>query len=276
MLAVKKAAAACGCFLSSVFDWGVFLVFTEIDGLKIHYIDEGEGSPVLLIHGWGSSILPWKPIMAGFFGHRTVALDLPGCGESDILKTDWGIEDYCEFILKFMKAVNLQNPIMVGHSHGGRIILNMACEKMISPPKIVLFDSAGIPAKKTLKKRAKVFIYKSVKKFLMLPIFKGKNEELLKKAQSHFGSADYRSAPEVMRKTMVRVINTDIREKLSAINCPTLLIWGENDADTPLSDAKYLEQHIKDCGLCVIEGAGHFSFLQDPQKTVAILKSFLN
>ncbi len=160
----KKRQQLAAVFLSSVFDWGVFLVFTEFDGLKIHYIDEGEGSPVLLIHGWGSSILPWKPIMAGFFGHRTVALDLPGCGESDTLKTDWGIEDYCEFILKFMKVVNLQNPIMVGHSHGGRIIFKYGLRKMISPPKIVLFDSAGIPAKRRLKSAQRFFIYKSVKK----------------------------------------------------------------------------------------------------------------
>ncbi len=250
-------------------------MFTEIDGLKIHYTDEGSGDSVLLIHGWGSSVLPWRPIMAGFEGYRAVALDLPGCGESDLLKTDWGIEDYCDFILKFIAAVGLDNPILVGHSHGGRIILKLATSGLYMPPKIILFDSAGIPAKKTLKKRVRIFCYKAVKTVLTLPPLKKHTADLLNKARAYFGSADYSAAPEVMRKTMVRVIATDVRNELSKITCPTLLIWGDSDTDTPLSDAKYYEKHIKDCGLCVIEGGDHFSFLRNPPQVIAILKSFL-
>lgn len=247
----------------------------NIDGLDINYIDQGTGYPVLLIHGWGSSILPWQPILKGFEGYRVVALDLPGCGESDILKTDWGIKDYCSFILKFMSLLKIENPIMAGHSHGGRICLKMVGEGMVNPKKLILFDSAGIPAKKTFKKRTKVFCFKFIKRILTLPIIKNYTENLLDKARSHFGSSDYKNAPEVMRKTMVRVIGVDVRALLDNINCPTLLIWGSGDLETPISDAKYMEQHIKDCGLCIIEG-GHFAFLQQPQRVIAILKSFLS
>ena len=246
-----------------------------IDGLNIHYIDEGAGSPVLLLHGWGSSVLPWKPILQGFEGHRVIAPDLPGCGESDILSNDWGIEDYADFVLKFMESLKLQNPILVGHSHGGRICLYMITKGLYTPPKLILFDSAGIPAKKTLKKRARVFLFKSIKKIVTLPPFKNRSKELLDKARAHFGSADYKSAPAVMRKTMVRVINVDLREDFHKVSCPTLLIWGDEDRETPLSDAKFMESRIPDCGLCVIKGGGHFSFLQRPYEVIAILKSFL-
>ena len=250
-------------------------MFTEIDGLRINYTDEGSGAPVLLIHGWGSSIKPWAPILNGFQGYRGIALDLPGCGDSDILKTDWGIDDYCDFIIKFMKTLEIENPIMVGHSHGGRICLKMAADGMVEPDKLILFGSAGIPAKKTFKKQIRIYSFKFIKRMLTLPIIKNYTEGLLQAAREHFGSADYKSAPEVMRKTMVRVIGVDLRDVMHKINCPTLLIWGDKDTETPLSNAKFMEKAIKDCGLCVIEGAGHFSFIEQPARIVAILKAFL-
>ena len=250
-------------------------MFTEIDGLRINYTDEGSGAPVLLIHGWGSSIKPWAPILNGFQGYRVIALDLPGCGDSDILKTDWGIDDYCDFIIKFMKTLEIEKPIMVGHSHGGRICLKMAADGMAEPDKLILFGSAGIPAKKTFKKQIRIYSFKFIKRMLTLPIIKNYTEGLLQAAREHFGSADYKSAPEVMRKTMVRVIGVDLRDVMHKINCPTLLIWGDKDTETPLSNAKFMEKAIKDCGLCVIEGAGHFSFIEQPARIVAILKAFL-
>ncbi len=251
-------------------------MFLDIDGLNINYIDEGEGDPILLIHGWGSSIKPWQPIMGGFDGNRVIALDLPGCGESDILKTPWELEDYCDFIVKFLNKIGVSNPMVAGHSHGGRIAIKMVAEGMISPKKLILFDSAGIPKKKSLSKKLRIYTYKLIKNILTLPLIKNYTAELLDKVRRHFGSADYRSAPPVMRATMVKVVNRDMRPLMPEIKCPTLLIWGENDTDTPLSDAKYMESHIPDCGLCVIKGAEHFSFIQRPYEVVAILKSFLS
>lgn len=247
----------------------------DIDGLGINYIDEGEGEPHLLIHGWGSSIKPWQPIMPGFEGKRVIALDLPGCGESDILKEPWELEDYCDFIVKFLDKIGVRNPVLVGHSHGGRIAIKLVAEGMVESPKLILFDSAGIPKKKSLSKKLRIYSYKFIKGVLTLPLIRNCSEGLLEKARNYFGSADYKSSPPVMRQTMVKVVNRDLRPLMPQIKCPTLLIWGENDTDTPLSDAKYMESHIPDCGLCVIKGAEHFSFIQRPYEVVAILKSFL-
>ena len=73
----------------------------------------------------------------------------------------------------------------------------------------------------------------------------------------------------------MNLVNQDIREFLPAITASTLLIWGENDTATPLSDAKIIESLIKDCGLCVIENTGHWSFIENPTLAHAIIKSFL-
>ena len=78
-----------------------------------------------------------------------------------------------------------------------------------------------------------------------------------------------------MRQCLVRVVNEDLSHVFSKILAPTLLIWGSADDATPLSDAKRMEAEIKDAGLVVFEGMGHFSFLQQPQQFLRVVASFL-
>ena len=248
----------------------------NIDGLNIEYIEEGQGTPVLLLHGWASSFDVYKGIINTLKNRcRVVALNFPGCGNSDTMKTPWNLDDYCNLVLKFIKAVNLENPIMFGHSHGGRVTLKMVAEGMVNPPKIVLLDSAGLIPKKTFKQKTRARNFKIIKKVLTLPLLKNHTEGLLNKARQHYGSADYNAAPEVLRKTMVSLVNTDLRDILPNIKCPTLLIWGENDTATPLSDAKIIESLITDSGLCVIKNTGHYSFCENPYQAHAIINSFI-
>lgn len=247
-----------------------------IDGLNINYTDIGEGTPVLLLHGWGSSC----EVYTGFINTlknrcRLVAPDFPGCGKSDAMAEPWDLKKYCDFVLKFMAAVGLENPIMMGHSHGGRVTLYMTATGMVSPKKIVLLDAAGLIPKKTFKQKYRAKSFKAIKTVLTLPVIKNFSASLLDKARRHYGSADYNAAPEVLRKTLVSLVNTDIRDILPNIKCPSLLIWGENDTATPLADAKTIESLIPDAGLCVIKGTGHFSFVERPYEANAIINSFI-
>lgn len=248
----------------------------SVDGLNINYTDEGEGTPVLLLHGWGSSFDVYKGIINTLKGRcRLVAPDFPGCGGSDTMKSPWTLQDYCDFVLKFMDAVGLSDPIMMGHSHGGRVTLYMTATGMVNPPKIVLLDAAGLIPQKSFKQKLRAKSFKTIKWVLTLPVIKSFSGGLLDRARKHFGSADYNAAPEVLRKTLVSLVNTDIRDVLSNIKCPSLLIWGENDTATPLSDAKTIESLIPDAGLCVIKGTGHFSFCERPYEANAIINSFI-
>ena len=247
-----------------------------IDGLNIEYTDSGNGIPLLLLHGWGSSFDVYKGIVSALCDRaRTVCVNFPGCGNSEVMKEPWTLDDYCDFVLKFMKAVGLENPVLIGHSHGGRVILKLAADKKVNPPKIVLLDSAGLIPKKSFKQKFRAKSFKAIKRVLTLPIIVNHSEKLLEKARKHYGSADYNAAPQVLRQTMVSLVNTDLRNIIGNISCPTLLIWGENDTATPLSDAKIIEGLIKDCGLCVIKGTGHYSFCEKPYEAHAILRSFI-
>lgn len=247
-----------------------------VKGLNIKYIEKGTGEPILMLHGWGSSNRFFENIINLLSEkYRVIAPNFPGCDGSETMKSPWDIDDYCDFTVELCEKLNIENPILIGHSHGGRVIMKLVGTRRLTPKKAVLLDSAGLIPKKTFKQKMRIKTYKTVKKVLTLPVIKNYSGGLLEKAKNHFGSADYKSAPEVLRKTLVSLVNTDLRDLLPNINCPTLLIWGENDTDTPLSDAKIIESEIKDAGLCVIKNAGHFAFFEKPYEVLPILKSFL-
>ena len=248
----------------------------NINNTEIDYTVRGDGKPVLLLHGWGSNKEVYKSIIDQLCDRfKVYALDFPGCGESELPAQPLVLEDYEKLVLDFCEKFDIKNPILMGHSHGGRVILSLLGNRLMTADKVVLFDSAGVVIKKSFKVRAKIKTFKALKKCLALPLFDNEREDILKRAQKFFGSADYAAAPQVMRQTMVNVVNRDLTPILQNIDCPVLLIWGENDNDTPLSCAKIMEQNIKDCGLCVLSGCGHYSFLQKPYDTAAILNSFL-
>ncbi len=248
----------------------------RLNDLNIHYIEQGVGNDVLLLHGWGASAESFKSIIGALQDKcHLVALDFPGCGKSDLPKEPLNIDDYVNLVLEFCKALQLNDPILIGHSHGCRVIMKLCGTGLMNPKKIVMIDGAGLKPKFNLKKTAKILTFKTVKRLLSLPPFKKNSEELIAKARTHFGSADYSAAPEVMRKTMVGLVNADMTPFVPNIKASTLLIWGENDTATPLYMAKKIEKMITDCGLCVIKGTGHWSFAEKPVEVNAILRSFI-
>lgn len=248
----------------------------DLDGMQIHYTDEGTGDPILLLHGWGSSCDAFIGIRNALRDRfRVIALDFPGFGASSALEEAWDVGRYVEFTHRFIERLGLESPVLIGHSFGGRVILKMVGSGLVSPAKIVLIDSAGVKHKRKLRTKIRIAAYKTVKAILLLPGIRKISAGALEGARRHFGSADYNSAPPVLRQTLVKVVNEDLCGYMPKISASTLLIWGDQDEDTPLADAKVMERLIPDSGLCVIQGAGHFSFLYSPFEVHAILNSFL-
>ncbi|WMJ76365.1 MULTISPECIES: alpha/beta fold hydrolase [unclassified Sedimentibacter] len=251
------------------------IMHVDIDGIKINYIDEGSGKTVLLLHGWGGSIQTMNPI-ANFLKDkcRVIALDLPGFGESGIPDTPWNSYNYAECIKKFIDKLQLSEIILFGHSHGGRISIILA-GKYDLVKKLILIDSAGIIPKRKLNYYVKVYSFKLLKKLYMIFSAGDSKEQRAEKFYKRFGSEDYKSAHGIMRQTMVKVINDNLINVLPSINAPTLLIWGENDEDTPIYMGKLMEDRIADSGLVVLEGAGHYSYIDCYDRFKAVINVFL-
>lgn len=249
-----------------------------VKDIEINYEQVGNGPDVLLLHGWGSSLDVYRGIMDLMQdSYRLTALDFPGCGKSGTLPNVWTNDDYADFVMEFIEKTGIENPILIGHSHGGRVTIKLAGSGMLNPPKIILLDAAGLIPKKSLKRKVRDGVFGAVKAVLKLPVINKCSEKVLEKARNRYGSADYKNAATIeLRNTLVNLVNTDLRDILPNIKCPTLLIWGENDTATPLSDAQIMEKQIPNAGLCVIKFAGHFAFVEQPRQANAIVKSFLS
>lgn len=250
----------------------------EINNLKINYIKEGPETKtnILFLHGWGTSAESFRPVikeMAKKF--TTYAIDFPGFGSSEQPPTTYAVEDYSKIVLEFINRLNLDNVILVGHSFGGRVIIKLVGKLGYKPKKIILVDSAGIKPKRTLKYSIKVGIFKLAKNLAKLFLGKKKGQELIDKYKNKAGSTDYKNADSVMKEVFKNVVNEDLTEYLPNIKTPTLLIWGELDQDTPLSDAQKMKQLIDNAGLVVIKGAGHFSFLNNLPYFLVVVNKFL-
>lgn len=181
----------------------------KINGLNINYEVSGEGAPVILLHGWLCSLETMKPIEKALQNFKVYNVDLPGFGKSDMIKKPFSTNDFGDFLDEFIRILKIQNPILIGHSNGGRTILNYTGRNLGEPKKIVLIDSAGIKPKRKLSYYIKVYTFKILKKFLGIfpdvEMFNNIRERVLGK----FGSTDYKSSPEILRKTMSTIINED-------------------------------------------------------------------
>lgn len=245
-----------------------------IDGINISYTDEGEGNVLLLFHGWGAKKEAFAPIIKRMSKNmRVVAFDFPGFGKSGEPKEAWDVDRYALFAKSFIEALGLEGAVWLGHSFGGRVIIKLYEKVAVRPEKIVLVDSAGIKPKRGADYYIKVYTYKAGKKLLSLPFLK--NTSLYERFVKNAGSSDYRGLSENMRTTFSKVVNEDLREHLPKIKASVLLIWGENDTATPFSDAEIMDSLLPDSGIVRLEGAGHYSYLDRPQKFFAALEYFL-
>ena len=258
---------------------------TTINGLNINYIDEGSGPLLLMLHGWGSNIDLFAGVVAyARRSYHVVAMDMPGFGKSDEPAEPMNVDAYVNFVISFIKELypDEKEIIFLGHSMGGRIIIKMAAgihdgriKTDFTIPKIVLTDSAGIVPKKTKAQNKRTRRYKLYKNLLTKSGIIKIYPKALDMLQKKFGSADYAAASPVMRKSLVMNVNEDLQEYMPSVTMPALLIWGDKDTATPIADGKRMEELMPEAGLAVINGAGHYTFLDNPYLYNRILGSFL-
>lgn len=249
----------------------------NIDGLDVSFIDEGEGIPFLLLHGWGCTGEIWRPLIDDLSRDcRVIAPDLPGFGDSDEPPEDWETRDYARLFVHFMKEEGIHRPVIIGHSNGGRVGIVLAASGYAE--KLLLTDSAGIKPHRHPSYYAKVYSYKALKKTLSLPVFGGKGEELISRSRERMGSDDYNEASPVMRKILSSVVNEDLIPYIELIKVPTLLVWGSEDSVTPPSDGEKMEAVLKkndvDTALILFPGREHYAFLEDSVRFNAVCRAF--
>lgn len=243
----------------------------SLHGTLVSFEDYGgKGISVVFLHGWRSQASVWANV-AHVLGEtvRRFALDLPGFGASPSPRNPWTLSDYAGVVREFLEKERLGPSILVGHSFGGRVATRLAAEAPELVFKLVLVDSAGFPAP-AAKKAAFGFVARLLRP-LFYPRFMQPLRRLLYRA---IGAEDYVATPE-LTETFVNVVNEDLTEHLRRVRCPALLVWGSRDTDTPLATANRMLGLLPGARLTVLEGAGHFPFLDKPDQFSAFLREFI-
>jgi pimeloyl-ACP methyl ester carboxylesterase len=247
-----------------------------INDFNIYYEKYGNSkSNIIILPGWGDTRSTFNTLIETLKNCFTVyIIDYPGFGNSNFPNRDLSIYDYANLIRDFININDIENPIIIGHSFGGRIGIILTGLYKMQIKKMILIDSAGIKPRKKFKARCKQALYKFLKKIGV--IFPKKTKDIyLNKLINMFGSNDFKNLNQNIRTTFIKVINEDLTKYLKDINTSTLLIWGEHDKDTPLDDGKIMNVKIEDSGLVIIPNSGHFPYLEYPYYISKIILEFL-
>jgi pimeloyl-ACP methyl ester carboxylesterase len=264
-----------------------------IDGYNIAYKITGGGSDTgsmsardtgndiptaVILQGWGTSYDLYDSVASAIADrYRVVQFDLPGFGDSDEPEEAWNVDAYSDFFCKFMQELGISKAVLIGHSYGSRIIIKLAARDDLpfEIDKIVIIDGAGVVPERSLSMRLKVKKFRAIRKFLTWKPVYALFPEVIDYWLSCQGSDDYRNSSPVMKKCLVMAVNEDLKHLMPEVKQEVLLVWGDADTATPIGDAHIMEEKMPNAGLAIFEGAGHYSFLEQPVLFRNVIRTFL-
>ena len=270
-----------------------FSKFIEVDGMQVHYRDEGKGTPIVLIHGTASSLHTWNDWTEELKKtHRVLRMDLPAFGLTGAnANADYSIQNYTRFLQEFLSKVNVDDFYLVGNSLGGNIASDYAAEHPEKVKKLVLIDASGLPTNDPLPwifKMAKTPVLNSL--FLYVTpkaIIKDNMEQVCeddsKITETLITRYHEMALREGNRKAFIDRAKTGFLldekatlEKLKSIKTETLLLWGENDIWIPLDNGKRMNGLLENSKLVIIKNSGHVPMEENPQESLALFLDFIN
>ncbi len=212
----------------------------------------GGGEPTIVaLHGWARDHRDWRGTLDGL---DAIALDLPGFGASPAPPEAWGTADYADFLAPLADD---RPVVLVGHSFGGRVAVQWARRHPRNIAGVVL---TGVPllraelstgtAKPALAYRIGRLLHRS--RLL--------SDARMDALRHKYGSADYRNATGVMRGVLVRAVNEDYTDQLTALadsGPPVRMVWGEHDTAAPVPMARHAAELLGGVPLTVVTGSAH-------------------
>ena len=254
-----------------------------IDNIKTNYRIAGSGPAVLVLHGWGSSYDSWKKMQdllakEGFF---SICPDLPGFGKSQDPPPSWNLENYLNFVEKFIEKTSdiykdFKKPFfLLGHSFGGRISIKMANRNPEKLKKLILCNAAGIkirPGIKTMLLLSIAGLGNLV--FSIKPLRKVK-DSFRNFFYMSLRKRDYVKANRTMKEVMKNILKEDLRPLLPDIKTETLIVWGKKDKIVPVKCAYIFKKEIKDAKLVILPASHHSPHLESPEILSKKISEFL-
>ncbi len=245
-----------------------------IGTLAVHYLDEGEGPVVLMFHGWKNDARSFDPLMPYLRGYRVIRPDLPGFGGSELPKDAWDVGQYVQFVRAFIDKLGVTVHTLIGHSLGGRVILKGTGVAELSPRRIVLIAAAGVTPRRTIRLLLIRTIAKIGKSVMAIPPLRSLRGKFRRKVYDRIGNDYHLAGP--LTTTYGNVVREDLSRYAEKITVPTLLVWGERDSATPMSDGRRLAQLIRGSQLAVYPGCGHHVHQERPEEVGTKIREFIS
>jgi pimeloyl-ACP methyl ester carboxylesterase len=251
------------------------------NGLEIAYERAGEGPPLVLVHGAAVDGRMWKPQLAALADELTVvAWDEPGAGRSSDVPAGFRLADYASCLAVLIEALELAPAHVAGLSWGGTVAQELYRHRPELVATLILIDTyagwkGSLPEEEVRARLA------SVDQMLAAPL--GEFDPTLPGLFSGAPPAEFvplleemaaAVRPESLRTALSVMGEADQRDLLPRIAVPTLLIWGEHDARSPLGIAGQLDEAIPDTTLVVIPDCGHVSNLEQAERVNEVVRDF--
>lgn len=216
-----------------------------------------------IIHGWTYTVKPWDETLALLkkAGINVKMLHVPGLTEKS--DKEYSIDDYVEWADSEIP----DGAIALGHSNGGRILLNLCAKNPEKLKYLILLDSAGI-YENTLKKKIVRGIAKIGKPLKRLPVI----DRIFHRVT---GSTDYSNAPDNMKATLANVLDSDRYLDITKVETPTLILWGKKDTVTPPKHATMIYERLPKAELKFYPEWTHAPYIADPEGLARALITFL-
>ncbi len=250
----------------------------SVAGHKICYYDIGSGPPLVLVHGLGGDADQWAFCFEALSAaHRVIAVELLGFGRSDKPPAPYRIATFVEMLDGFLSALAVPRASLLGHSLGGWIIAALALQSPGKVDRLVLNNSAGIDAG---WRRPPVDLHLSthahMREILEAMFFDKRlvTSDLVDLAYAqHLERGDGPTIDSVIETFPLP--DEKLERRLGGLKAPTLLLWGEQDALTPLAMAREFERRIPGARLDIIPECGHFPCLEKPAEFSQRVLKFL-
>ena len=246
--------------------------FVDLDGRKTHYIERGEGEPVILLHGFLYDSYLWADNIDALARHfKVYALDLWGCGYSTREPLDYGYELYAHQVSLFMDSLGIPRASLVGQSMGAGTAIKFCVDQRQRVNKLLLVDPSGLPNRLPLM--GKFFILPRIGEF-----FIGLNTDVVRKqglrdsfihdrklitdeyfenaTRAHKIAGTTAVLLAILRKQFFDTLSDEIG-RLAQIETPVLIVWGREDKAIPLRCGEEMHRILKGSRLEILDGAGH-------------------
>ncbi|MCA9381452.1 alpha/beta hydrolase [Candidatus Dojkabacteria bacterium] len=231
-------------------------------------MEENSKSQLILLHGWGGSrkslAALTDELSSKYFCH---ILEMPGHGSTPEMNFPWEMVDYASWLEEYLQENDISSYSLLGHSFGGKIILEAVSSGLLKPEEIILIDSNGIKPKNSLKKtffKLIALIYRPFRNSIL-------GEAIKKYIYKYIiRESDYVKTSGMLKESFKLFNEQHYDTKLQNISVPTIIIWGKDDAVTPLWMGQKLNSGIAGSKLFVIDGT-HGIPLQKPHEVAEII-----